>query len=97
MSHGFACSSSTVGFSHPACRAATIVDAPSYGVLQVASVASVVRNEGPSALYSGLSPAVARGVTYGGDSHFDFSISESGLVCFELDNSPHRSSMHITV
>eukprot|EP00884_Botryococcus_braunii_P018112 jgi/Botrbrau1/4985/Bobra.0396s0012.2 len=32
----------------------------------IRSVASVVRTEGISALYSGLSPAVARGLTYGG-------------------------------
>jgi hypothetical protein len=33
---------------------------------QIRSVVGVVRKEGIGALYSGLSPAVARGLTYGG-------------------------------
>lgn len=35
-------------------------------LLQVATAVSLVRNEGVLALYSGLGPAVLRGLTYGG-------------------------------
>lgn len=50
------------------CTALPQAPAPSdpAAALQVATAVSLVRNEGVLALYSGLGPAVLRGLTYGG-------------------------------
>ena len=40
-----------------------------FGFVQLQTGVNIVRNEGVLALYSGLGPAIGRGLFYGGEQH----------------------------